>query len=408
MRDNRKVMIGLLLTFMMISVPWAAADISSWAGPPQIASNGQDVEVDGWNVPSNATILDGWMTAEDKMVNDGNGSEWRVDTTTNFSVGQFNLATMDHFDGRLSIEPDDAVSQVDSFVGVATLQFEHGTIQESGNTSIWEPGIPNLVNGTRVGSTMQMPFGNQPANAHSGTLVAATLMNASVPAGIDASIHSGIPIPSPVNHFNLTFWNWRHTDVNDGMWVEYKLDNGAWTWFAPVGGYNSNITLNATSTPSGTPNNSSTFPVWSDTNATGWTQELFNLDNIPNINTSVNIEFRWRIVTDANSSASPGWFIDDMGISNVGGASGYWHHGCYSVTATTCPYSNNAMGLLEGQVDLTNAGTGSEIQVRLEWDLEGSSWDNFCVELSSNGNTWTDISSSTTSTTTACRSRSGA
>ena len=85
MGDNRKVMVGLLLTFMIISVPWAAADISSWAGPPQIASNGQDVEVDGWNVPSNATILDGWMTAEDKMVNDGNGSEWRVDTTTNFS-----------------------------------------------------------------------------------------------------------------------------------------------------------------------------------------------------------------------------------------------------------------------------------------------------------------------------------
>ncbi len=408
MKSNRKIFISIFLTFMMASVPWAAADISSWVGPPQIASSGQDVEVDGWNVPSNATILGGWMTAEDKMVNDGNGTEWRVDTPTNFSVGQFNLATMDHFDGRLSLEPDNAVSQVDSFVGVATLQFEHSMVQESGNTSVWEPGIPSLVNGTQVGSTMQMPYGNQPANAHGGSLVAATLMNASVPAGIDASIHAGISIPSPVNHFNLTFWNWRHTDVNDGMWVEYKLDNGAWTWLAPVGGYNSNITLNSTSTPSGTPNNSSTFPVWSDTTATGWTQELFNLDNIPNINTSVNIEFRWRIVTDANSSASPGWFIDDADLSNVGGATGYWHHGCYTVTATTCGYSNNAMGLLEGFVDLTNAGTGSEIHVRLEWDLEGSGWDNFCVELSSNGNTWLDISSSNTATTTACRSRTGA
>ena len=408
MKSNRRVIISIFLTFMMASVPWAAADISSWVGPPQIASSGQDVEVDGWNVPSNATILDGWMTAEDKMVNDGNGTEWRVDTTTNFSVGQFNFATTDHFDGRLSIEPDDAVSQVDSFVGVAQLQFEHTMVQESGNTSVWEPGIPSLVNGTQVGSTMQMPYGNQPANAHGGTLVAATLMNSSVPAGIDASIHAGLPIPSPVNHFNLTFWNWRHSDANDGMWVEYKLDNGAWTWLAPVGGYNSNITLNATSTPSGTPNNSTTFPVWSDTTATGWTQETFNLDHIPNINTSVNIEFRWRIVTDANSSASPGWFIDDMGLSNVGGASGYWHHGCYSVSAATCSYSNNAMGLLEGFVDLTNAGAGSEIQVRLEWDLEGSGWDNFCVELSSNGNTWDDISSSSTTTSTACRSRSGA
>ena len=97
MKGNRRVIISIFLTFMMASVPWAAADISSWIGPPQIASSGQDVEVDGWNVPSNATILDGWMIAEDKMVNDGNGTEWRVDTSTNFSVGQFNFATMDHF-----------------------------------------------------------------------------------------------------------------------------------------------------------------------------------------------------------------------------------------------------------------------------------------------------------------------
>tara|TARA_B100000614_G_scaffold76762_2_gene68618 strand:- start:3764 stop:10819 length:7056 start_codon:yes stop_codon:yes gene_type:complete len=408
MSSDRKVVLSVFLTLMMATLPWAAADLSNWAGPPQIASSGQDVEVDGWNVPSNATILDGWLTAEDQMVGVGNGSEWRTDTTRNFSVGQYIDSTMDHFDGRLSIEPDDAVSEIDSFVGVATLQFEHSTIQESGNTSIWEPGIPSLVNGTQVGNTMQMPYGVQPANAHGGTLVAATLMNRSVPAGIDASFEAGVPIPSPVNHFNLSFWHWQHTDVNDGMWLEYKLDNGPWTWVAPNGGYNSNITLNSSATPAGTPNSSSTFPVWTSVNATGWVQELVNLDNLPNINTSVNINFRWRIVTDANSSASPGWFVDDLEITNVGGSTGYWHHGCYTVTAASCGYSNNAQGLLTGTVDLTNAGSGSEIQVRVEWDLEGSGWDNFCIELSSNGNAWTDISSSTTSTTSSCRSRSGA
>ena len=407
MSSNRKVVLSVFLTLMMATLPWAAADLSNWVGPPQIASSGQDVEVDGWNVPSNATILDGWLTAEDKMVDAGNGTEWRTDTSRNFSVGQYIDATMHHFDGRLSIEPDDAVSEIDSFVGVATLQFEHSTIQESGNTSIWEPGIPSLVNGTQVGSTMQMPYGDQPANAHGGTLVAATLMNSSVPAGIDASFEAGIPIPSPVNHFNLTFWHWQHSDANDGMWLEYKLDNGPWTWVAPSGGYNSNITLNSSATPAGTPNNSTTFPVWTSVNATGWIQELVNLDNLPNINTSVNINFRWRIVTDANSSASPGWFVDDIGLTNVGGSTGYWHHGCYTATATTCSYSNNAHGQLSGTVDLTNAGAGSEIQIRLEWDLEGSSYDNFCVELSSNGNSWTDISSSTTATSTMCRSRTG-
>ncbi len=47
MRNNRKVMLSILMTFMMISLPWAAADVSSWVGPSQIASSGQDVEVDG-------------------------------------------------------------------------------------------------------------------------------------------------------------------------------------------------------------------------------------------------------------------------------------------------------------------------------------------------------------------------
>ena len=135
-----------------------------------------------------------------------------------------------------------------------------------------------------------------------------------------ASIHSGIPIPSPVNHFNLTFWNWRHTDVNDGMWVEYKLDNGAWTWIDPVGGYNSNVTMNVSSTPAGTPSNSSTFPAWSDSNETGWVQETFILDNLTSINSSTQIQFRFQFHTDANSSGMPGWFLDDLSITNLGNA----------------------------------------------------------------------------------------
>ncbi|MDP7329473.1 MAG: hypothetical protein QF612_06500, partial [Candidatus Thalassarchaeaceae archaeon] len=154
MHTNRKVTLSILLSLMMISLPWAAADVSSWIGPSQIASSGQDVEVDGWNVPSNATILDGWMTADDKMVSDGNGTEWRVDTTTNFSVGQFTDATMDHFDGRLSLMPDAAVSNVDSFLGQVTLNFAN-VWSESGNTSIWEPSIPSIINGTTVGNTRQ-------------------------------------------------------------------------------------------------------------------------------------------------------------------------------------------------------------------------------------------------------------
>jgi len=407
MTAERKFILSILLTLMMVSVPWASADTSQWIGPNKITSNGQTVTVDGWNVPGNATVLNSWMTVDEEMIYANNGSEWRVDTTNNFTVGQFSSSTMDHFGGRLSLEPDQAVSQIETFSGTAQMTFNNWP--EFGNTSIWEPGLPGSVtNGTRVGQTRQMSYGDIPASANSGSVVAATIMDGAVPAGQIAAIRSpSITIPSPINHFNLSLDNWRHTGPNDAVWVEYKLDSGPWSWLEPVGGYNSNVTLSTSAAPSATPNNSTTFPAWSNPNSTGWTNDLFLLDNLTGINNSVALKIRFRISTDVNSPGRPGWFIDDVSLTNVGGATGYWHHGCYVVTGT-CQYSNNAVGVLQGQVDLTNAGTNSEIRIQMEWDLEGSLYDNFCIELSPNNQTWTDISSSTSATTTACRSRSGA
>ncbi|MDP6899462.1 MAG: hypothetical protein QGF94_01320 [Candidatus Thalassarchaeaceae archaeon] len=393
MAINRKAALGFILTFMMLTVPWASADTSQWIGPNKISSSGQDVSVDGWNVPGNATILDSWMTVENEMIHAGNGSEWRVDTSHNFSVGQFTDTTMGHFDGRLSLLPDAAVSNIDSFLGQVTLNFASGW-SESGNSSIWEPSIPATINGSTVGNVRQLSHGNIPAAAHSGSTVAATLAGQPVPAGEDATLVSApTTLPSPINHFNFTMWNWRHTDAaaGDAVWVEYKLDNGAWTWIEPVGGYNANVTMNAGSTPAGTPSGSSTFPAWSDSTETGWVQETFNLDNITSINSSTQITFRFNIHTTANSSGMPGWFIDDLSITNVGGASNYWLHGCYTSSASTCGYSNGASAALQRSFNLSSAGTGSTLRTVLEWDLEGSYYDNFWVEMSTNNATWTDL-----------------
>ena len=74
MSNHRRVNLSLFLTLLMLAMPWAGADVSTWIGPNQIASNGQDVTVDGWTVPGNASILNGWMTVEDEMLADGNGT----------------------------------------------------------------------------------------------------------------------------------------------------------------------------------------------------------------------------------------------------------------------------------------------------------------------------------------------
>ena len=105
-----------------------------------------------------------------------------------------------------------------------------------------------------------------------------------------------------------------------------------------------------------------------------------------------------------------GWFIDDLTLTNIGNSSGYWHHGC-SVQSGSCSYSNNAHAALTRSLNLSNATAGSQLESRLEWDLEGSTYDNLCIEMKASANTtWIDVSSTGVagSTTTDCRSRSGA
>ena len=73
---------------------------------------------------------------------------------------------------------------------------------------------------------------------------------------------------------------------------------------------------------------------------------------------------------------------------------------------TYCNYANNQLSYLTySGLDLTGA---TDIEFDIHWDLEGSGWDNACFELSNNnGGTWIDITSTSSSTATQCRSRSG-
>ena len=110
-----------------------------------------------------------------------------------------------------------------------------------------------------------------------------------------------------------------------------------------------------------------------------------------------SVEFRFRVWTSNSSGSFPGWFIDDVDYRNDGTGQGVWHHGCdvngtsYQNYGTYCYYNNNQMGYLTVPIDLYNV---TDLEFDLHWDLEGSSWDNACIELSNNnGTSWTDISS---------------
>ena len=400
MGSYNKTSLAMFLTILMISHV-ASAGTSLWNGPSGLSGTSQTV-TDAFEIPGNATVIDAWLHVDESgYIEDGNGVTWTgEDVPGNFSSGQFTNAMLGKFEGAMSLMPDSAVSNVETFSS-SSLQLPGNWLRTGG---IWGATDPATLGGTVSGATRTLSHGIVPAYASDGNIVAATLPGSPLPTGSSGALTSPqFLLPSSINNYNATFQHWHHLDASDGAWVEYKLDNGQWTYIEPIGGYPSTISANA-QVPNGA--NGTAFGVFGDGNYSGWSTANFALDNLTGINNATYMQFRFQVWTSANSTPRPGWFLDGLVVGNPTGS---WHHGCYTTTSSTCSYSSSANSALESDINLSGTSSGSQIQTRLEFDLEGSIYDNFCIELSTNnGNTWTDISSSSSSTNSSCRSRSGA
>ena len=234
--------------------------------PSGLSGTSQTVS-DAFEVPGNATVIDAWLHVDESgYLEDGYGETWTgEDVPGNFTSGQFSNTMVGKFDGAMSLMPDSAVSNVDSFSS-ASLQLPSAW---SHTGSIWEAVNPISMNGTVSGTTRTMPHGSAPATAADGGVVAATLPGQGLPTSSSGALIAPpqFSIPSPINNFNLSFTHSHHLDSMDGAWVEYKLDNGPWTYIEPSGGYTSTISANA-SVPNGA--NGSGFAVFGDGNFSGW------------------------------------------------------------------------------------------------------------------------------------------
>ena len=248
------------------------------------------------------------------------------------------------------------------------------------------------VTGVVNGNTRVMPYGEIPASPFSGNLAAGTLIGAPLPGGIDSWLEPpSINVPNPVNQFTVEIVHWDHFAEGDGAWLEFRLDNGPWTWIEPDSGY-LNYSNSSAPVPNGANlNPSGEFGIFGNTSGPGWHNSLFTLDNISGISQASVIDFRLRVWTSVHSVGRPGIFIDDLIIQNIGGSVGHWHHGYYDVNGVSGTYSASADSALEVEVDLSTATAPITAQITAEWDLEGSVWDNFLVQSSSDGVTWTDI-----------------
>ena len=393
MKSSLRPPLAIFLTILMASHV-ASAAISSWNGPSGLSGSSQSVN-DAFEVPGNATVADAWLHVDESgYLEDGYGETWTAeDVPGNFTSGQFTNTMLGKFEGAMSLAPNNSFSNVDSFSS-SILQLPSSWSNTGG---IWGGINPSGLGGTVSGQARNLAHGLVPAAAYNGSIVAATLPGQGLPPGSNGTLTSPqYTIPTPIQDFNLSFSHWHHLDFNDGAWVEYRFDNGTWNYLSPIGGYPDSISNNST-IPFGT--NAGNFTVFGNGNHSGWVNSIFSLDNITGIGNASSIQFRFRVWTDANSISRPGWYIDEISLTNQGNTSGYWHFGCITQTSY-CSYISNANAAMESPINLSAMGTGSKIKTKLNWDLEGSSYDNFCVELSDdNGSTWVDISSGSSSTT---------
>ena len=138
----------MFLTILMISHV-AAAATSLWNGPSSLAGTSRNI-TDAFEVP-NATVIDAWLHVDESgYVEDGYGETWTGENVPgNFSSWQFTNTMTGKFDGAMSLAPDSAVSNIDTFSS-ASLQLP-STWSHTG--AIWEAVNPSSMNGTVTGST---------------------------------------------------------------------------------------------------------------------------------------------------------------------------------------------------------------------------------------------------------------
>ena len=316
------------------------------------------------------------------------------------------------FGGKYLVYGNDYGNYYDGDTSLNATETD-GTLYFCNRDTYWEATNFDF-NGSVSGQEQTMSYGVVPSSASEGGVAVATKPGEALPAGVDTWFNLPImqvPTNATRNNYYLSFDHWFHLDSSEaGAWLEYKISGGDWKWIATDGGYPSYIDstdIEVNGAPSGN------LPVFTGATHSGWQSETLNLTTLfsdPSMSSVASVEFRFRVWTSNSSGSFPGWFIDDVDYRNDGTGQGVWHHGCdvngtsYQNYGTYCYYNNNQLGYLTVPIDLYNV---TDLEFDLHWDLEGSSWDNACIELSNNnGTSWTDISS-TGSTGGICRSRQG-
>ena len=394
--------LSLVTLMVMMSLGPIASFVSGddvpWTGPESMLLD--DATVEGFSIETNGTVTDAWITVDSDGSDTFTVPGWSSDTPgRNFSHGSHHNASSTLFNGDLSLANADNHGRIHDFENLHR-RFE-GWLP-GGTTSVWEISDVSSLNGTVVninnpaGQSMTARTnggGHAPRFASDGDFVAMTQPDLSIAPGTHSWLTSpDWPIPAHVENLTFTMDHWFHlwtdSDVSGngaGAWVEVSFDGGSnWSWIEPEQGYGNTISSSAP-VPNGA--NGSGFSAWASINASGWVRSSFVLDDNPGLVNASTFRFRLVVWTPITQSTDrPGWFVDRLQMSNDGYAPGAWFHGNLNGE-----YSPDANAALVMEADLSSVNGPMVLQYAADFDMEGDVYDNWHVEMSTDGNNWTGI-----------------
>ena len=110
---SERARLAIAMTLLMVLSPVSYAGVSNWSGPSMINSDGTPTVVDGFTVPTNATVMDGWVHVTNSPLPSSSDSGIVWDEDSFGSGNMFGVEMND--DGDLVLKDDGTRSNVSTF-----------------------------------------------------------------------------------------------------------------------------------------------------------------------------------------------------------------------------------------------------------------------------------------------------
>ena len=110
---SERARLAIAMTLLMVLSPVSYAGVSNWSGPSMINSDGTPTVVDGFTVPTNATVMDGWVHVTNSPLPSSSDSGIVWDEDRFGSGNMFGVEMND--DGVLVLKDDGTRSNVSTF-----------------------------------------------------------------------------------------------------------------------------------------------------------------------------------------------------------------------------------------------------------------------------------------------------